>query len=159
MFKMFKTKQTNELCAPVNGTTIALENVPDQVFAQKMMGDGIAFELESNVICAPCDGKIAMVANTLHAVGINADNGAEILIHIGLDTVNLGGKGFTQLVQVGDKVTKGTPMIEVDMDFMKEQNIVLTTPMVITNSADFNFDVEDGEKHVIMGEDKVITFK
>lgn len=159
MFKMFKTKQTKELYAPVTGTTISLEQVPDQVFAQKMMGDGIAFELESNVICAPCDGKIAMVANTLHAVGINADNGAEILIHIGLDTVNLGGKGFTQLVQVGDKVTKGTPMIEVDMDFMKEQNIVLTTPMVITNSADFNFDVEDGEKHVIMGEDKVITFK
>lgn len=159
MLKIFKTKQTKELFSPVEGTTIALENVPDQVFAQKMMGDGIAFELAGNVICAPCDGKIVMVANTLHAVGIHADNGAEILIHIGLDTVNLGGKGFKQLIQVGDKVTKGTPMIEVDMDFMKEHNIVLTTPMVITNSSDFNLHIEDGGKHVIMGEDKVIIFK
>lgn len=159
MFKLFKSKQTKELYAPVTGKTIALENVSDPVFAQKMMGDGIAFSLESNVVCSPCEGTIQMVANTMHAVGIRADNGAEILIHIGLDTVNLQGKGFTQLVQAGEKVAKGTPLIEIDMDFMKEQGMILTTPMVITNSVDFDFVIEAGENRVIMGEDKVLTFK
>lgn len=158
MFWSFKKKQNIGLYAPVNGKTIALEHVPDQVFAQKMMGDGIAFDPESNLICAPCDGVITMLANTLHAVGITAGNGAEILIHIGLDTVNLGGKGFKALVKSGEKVTQGTPLIEVDMEFMKEQNMVLTTPMVVTNSADYKMVVNTLESHVIIRKDEVISF-
>lgn len=156
---MFKRKQTKNLYAPVTGKMIPLEQVPDPVFAQKMMGDGIAFVLEHNIVCSPCDGKVTLIANTLHAVGIRAENGAEILIHIGLDTVNLGGKGFHKLIDAGTKVTKGTPLIEIDMEFMKEHNMVLTTPMVITNSTDFHFEVNVLEKHVIMGEDRVISFK
>ena len=159
MFKLFKTKQVNELYAPATGRMISLENVPDPVFSKKMMGDGVAFELESDVVCAPCDATITLVANTLHAIGMHTANGVEILIHIGLDTVNLGGKGFTQLVNAGEKVTKGTPLIKIDMDYMKEQNMILTTPMVITNSADYELDIENGEQHVMVGEHKVISIK
>lgn len=159
MFKIFKKKEPLILYAPVTGTSIALENVPDPVFAEKMMGDGIAFIPESDTICAPCDGKITMVANTLHAIGITAENGAEILIHIGLDTVNLNGKGFTSLVNVGDKIKLGTPLVKIDMAFMKEHEMVLTTPMVVTNTNELSMVIEEAKSHVIMGESKVITFQ
>lgn len=159
MFKIFKKKEPLILYAPVTGTSIALENVPDPVFAEKMMGDGIAFIPESDTICAPCDGKVTMIANTLHAIGITAENGAEILIHIGLDTVNLNGKGFTSLVNVGDKIKIGTPLVKIDMVFMKEHEMVLTTPMVVTNTNELSMVIEEAKSHVIMGENKVITFQ
>ena len=124
-----------------------------------MMGDGIAFIPESDTICAPCDGKVTMIANTLHAIGITAENGAEILIHIGLDTVNLNGKGFTSLVNVGDKIKIGTPLVKIDMVFMKEHEMVLTTPMVVTNTNELSMVIEEAKSHVIMGESKVITFQ
>lgn len=159
MFKLFK--KTDDICklfAPVNGKTIALENVPDKVFASKMMGDGIGFEYEGNTIYAPCDGKITLVANTLHAVGITSENGAEILIHIGLDTVSLNGKGFKKLINQGDKVKKGTPLIEIDRQFMKEQDINLITPMVVTNAANYEINVIDEGKDVTI-EEEVISCK
>ncbi|WP_448909225.1 PTS sugar transporter subunit IIA [Holdemanella biformis] len=159
MFKLFK--KTDDICklfAPVNGKTIALENVPDKVFASKMMGDGIGFEYEGNTIYAPCDGKITLVANTLHAVGITSENGAEILIHIGLDTVSLNGKGFKKLINQGDKVKKGTPLIEIDRQFMKEQDINLITPMVVTNVANYEINVIDEGKDVTT-EEEVISCK
>lgn len=159
MFKLFK--KTDDICklfAPVNGKTIALENVPDKVFASKMMGDGMGFEYEGNTIYAPCDGKITLVANTLHAVGITSENGAEILIHIGLDTVSLNGKGFKKLINQGDKVKKGTPLIEIDRQFMKEQNINLITPMVVTNAANYEINVIDEGKDVTT-EEEVISCK
>lgn len=156
MFKLFK--KTDDICklfAPVNGKTIALENVPDKVFASKMMGDGIGFEYEGNTIYAPCDGKITLVANTLHAVGITSENGAEILIHIGLDTVSLNGKGFKKLINQGDKVKKGTPLIEIDRQFMKEQDINLITPMVVTNVANYEINVIDEGKDVTTEEEVI----
>lgn len=159
MFKLFK--KTDDICklfAPVNGKTIALENVPDKVFASKMMGDGMGFEYEGNTIYAPCDGKITLVANTLHAVGITSENGAEILIHIGLDTVSLNGKGFKKLINQGDKVKKGTPLIEIDRQFMKEQDINLITPMVVTNVANYEINVIDEGKDVTT-EEEVISCK
>ncbi len=159
MFKLFKkTDDTCKLFAPVNGKTIALENVPDKVFASKMMGEGMGFEYEGNTIYAPCDGKITLVANTLHAIGITSENGAEILIHIGLDTVNLNGNGFKKLINQGDKVKKGTPLIEIDRQFMKEQNINLITPMVVTNAANYEINVIDEGKDVTI-EEEVISCK
>ena len=159
MFKLFK--KTDDICklfAPVNGKTIALENVPDKVFASKMMGDGMGFEYVGNTIYAPCDGKITLVANTLHAVGITSENGAELLIHIGLDTVSLNGKGFKKLINQGDKVKKGTPLIEIDRQFMKEQDINLITPMVVTNAANYEINVIDEGKDVTT-EEEVISCK
>lgn len=159
MFNLFKKKKDNDLYAPVAGETVSLEKVPDKIFADKLMGDGIGFVFEGNTVCAPCDGKISMIANTLHAFGITAANGAEILVHIGLDTVTLEGQGFKAMVSAGEKVKKGTPIIEIDRNILKKKNINLITPMIITNSDEFNFEIENGDMHVIAGESKVITFR
>jgi glucose-specific phosphotransferase system IIA component len=159
MFDIFKKKKDSDLYAPVIGETIALENVPDKMFADKLLGEGIGFKFDGNVVCAPCDGEITMIANTLHAFGITAANGAEILVHIGLDTVELKGQGFKVITEAGKKVKKGTPIIEIDRDLMKQNNVNLITPMIITNSDNFNFDIEKGDKHVIAGESMVIHFR
>ena len=148
MFGIFKKKENITLYAPVTGKTIAITQVPDKVFAEKMMGDGIGFQFEDAIVYAPCDGIITLVAHTSHAVGITAKNGAEILLHIGLDTVNLNGQGLHAFVQTGDKVKKGTPLIEIDR----------ASPMVVSNTSQYKMTIEDTGGHVIMGEDKVISF-
>lgn len=159
MFNIFKKQRDNDLYAPVNGETIALENVPDKMFADKLLGEGIGFKFDGDTVYAPCDGEITMIANTLHAFGITSANGAEILVHIGLNTVELNGKGFKVKVEAGKKVKKGTPIIEIDRDFMKQNNINLITPMIIANSDKFNLDIELGDKQVVAGESRVIHFK
>lgn len=159
MFDMFKRKKDNDLYAPVTGETIKIEDVPDKMFADKLMGDGIAFKFDGNIVCAPCDGEISMIANTFHAFGITAANGAEILVHIGLDTVELNGNGFKEITKAGKKVKKGTPIIEIDRDIMKQNNVNLITPMIITNGDGFNIDIEKGNTQVIAGESRVINFK
>jgi glucose-specific phosphotransferase system IIA component len=159
MFNIFKKQRDNDLYSPVNGETIALENVPDKMFADKLLGEGIAFKFDGDTVYAPCDGEITMIANTLHAFGITSANGAEILVHIGLNTVELNGKGFKVKVEAGKKVKKGTPIIEIDRDFMKQNNINLITPMIIANSDKFNLDIELGDKQVVVGESMVIHFK
>lgn len=135
----FKKKCTGidkKIYSPVNGKCVSIEEVPDKVFASKMMGEGIGFQAEDDMIYAPCDGVITLVADTKHAIGLKADNGAEILIHIGLDTVQLNGKGFHVMVNQNDKVTRGQALVQIDLPFMNENNINLTTPMVITNSSE-----------------------
>lgn len=133
MFGLFKEKEL-ELYSPVCGKIIDLSEVKDQVFAQKMMGDGAAFVLEKGEVCAPCDCEVEMLFPTLHAIGLRAKNGTEILIHIGLDTVNLNGKGFKAFVKQGDRVKRGQKMIEVDLNYLKEKGIDATTPMIITTA-------------------------
>lgn len=135
MLNMFK-KKGSVLTAPVTGTVISLENVPDQVFAKKIMGDGVAFQYDGSTIFSPCDGKVKMIAETKHAIGITDSAGADILIHIGLDTVALNGEGFTVNVSVGDKVSKGQPVISIDRELMEQKKIDLTTPMIITNASE-----------------------
>lgn len=158
MFSFFKKNNKDiKLLAPVTGQVIALENVPDKVFASKIMGDGVAFKFDGDTIFSPCDGKISMIAETSHAFGLELNNKAEILIHIGLDTVNLGGKGFTVLVSEGDKVKTGTPIIKIDRQVMTENNIDLTTPMVITNEHEFS--ILEVNRQVTCGESAVIEFK
>ena len=158
---MFGFKKNKEcvLYSPVNGKTISLEEVPDKMFASKMMGDGIAFELNDVNLYAPCDGELTMVAHTFHAYGFKARNGAEILIHVGLDTVNLNGQGFICVKEKGSKVSVGELIAKVDLDFMKEKGINLITPMVITNSADYKFHCIEPNKVVHAKDDKVIYFE
>ncbi len=141
MFGFFGKKKDVELKAPVNGTMIDLTQVPDKVFASKMMGEGVAFVYDDNIVCAPVDGTITLIPNSLHAIGMTTDIGLEVLVHIGLDTVSLNGKGFKKLANQGDKVKAGTPIIQIDREFMKEKGIDLTTPMVITNSSDYNVEI------------------
>ncbi|MDQ0360471.1 PTS sugar transporter subunit IIA [Breznakia pachnodae] len=147
MLKMFNKKECI-LYSPINGEVIEIETVADKVFSSKMMGEGVGFILNEEFICAPCDGEISVIPSTLHAFGITAKNGAEILVHVGLDTVNLQGEGFKKLVNQGDLVKKGTPVLKVDLELMKRKKIDLTTPMVITNSSDFNIIINDLNKSI-----------
>ncbi len=131
---LFSRKKSG-LHAFANGITVAIENVPDEVFSTKMMGDGIAIIPETGCIYAPAAGKVAMVMEpSNHAVGIELDNGMEILIHIGLETVELQGEGFTPIVRVGDRVEMGDSLIQFDINFLKEKEINPITMLVITDS-------------------------
>lgn len=143
MFGLF-TKKEIEMYAPVKGESIDLSRVNDQVFAQKMMGDGLAFNMEEGLVCAPCDCEVKMLFPTLHAIGLEANN-VEILIHIGMDTVSLNGEGFKAYVKQGDRLKKGQKMIEVDLDLLKEKNIDLCTPMIITSKENIISDRKYGK--------------
>lgn len=121
------------LYAPVDGICIPLDEVNDNVFSSRLMGDGVAFRFQGSQVCAPCDGKVCMIAETKHAFGMILDGGVELLIHIGMDTVNLKGEGFRVLVEENQHVRKGTPVIELDREFLERKGIDLTTPMIVTN--------------------------
>lgn len=131
MFNIFKKKEY--LAAPFAGKVSELKSVPDAAFAQKMLGDGFAITPEENIVKSPCVGEIIQIFSTGHAVGIETKKGLEVLIHIGIDTVKLDGEGFKKLVKNGDQVKIGTPLIEVDLDFIKENSPSIATPVVITN--------------------------
>ncbi len=153
--KLFK-KRKLQIYAPVNGEIVSLEQVPDPVFSQKMMGEGIAIMPEKGNIHAPVEGTVVLVSDTKHAVGLRSDDGTEILIHIGLETVALKGEGFTVLVAAGDKVSMGQALIEVDWDYIREHAKSIITPIVITNSAERNVQLEI-TKEGIMGETVLMT--
>ncbi|HIG0358556.1 TPA: PTS sugar transporter subunit IIA [Clostridium sporogenes] len=160
MFNLFRNRNLdNNLYSPVDGYCIDLDKVEDKVFASKMMGDGVAFVLENDTILSPCDGKIVMIAETKHAIGIMADNGVEILIHVGLDTVNLAGKGFDLLTKQDSVVKRGNPILKVDRSLMKENNINLITPMIITNSKKFKLIKPSLEKKVSASDSVVILLE
>ena len=156
MFHFRKKIIDHHIYAPVNGSSIPLHHVKDPVFAEKLMGDGIAFLWNEEMIYAPCNGKIIVIAATKHAIGIKADNGAEVLLHIGLDTVNLHGKGFTPLKKCGDVIKCGEPIMRVDQSFMKEKQMDLTMPMIITNTNDFTLTIASTNE-VSSGKSVVIT--
>jgi PTS system glucose-specific IIA component len=153
--KLFK-KRKLQIYAPVNGEIVSLEQVPDPVFSQKMMGEGIAIMPDKGNIHAPVEGTVVLVSDTKHAIGLRSDDGTEILIHIGLETVALKGEGFTVLVAAGDKVSVGQALIEVDWDYIREHAKSIITPIVITNSAEKNVQLEI-TKEGIMGETVIMT--
>ncbi len=125
-----------KILSPLNGKAIPIEQVPDDVFAEKIMGDGAAVMPSDGAIYSPVDGTVATVAETLHAYGFTSEDGVELLVHFGLETVALGGKGFTSHVQEGDKVKAGQLVAEADMEFLKAQGINTVTPVVICDGAD-----------------------
>lgn len=119
--------------APVTGIAAELSTAPDEAFAGKMMGDGVVITPTESKVISPVDGQIQFVFDTKHAIGIEAENGLEFLLHIGIDTVQLGGKGFEVLVQAGEHVEKGQPLMELDLDYLKEHAKSLASPLVCTN--------------------------
>lgn len=157
VFKLFK-KEKLQICTPVNGKIIPLEEVPDPVFSQKMMGEGMAVVPTTGNIHAPVDGTIIQIAGTKHAIGILAKDGSEILIHVGLETVALKGEGFKVAVNMGDKVSVGQLLIEVDWEYISAHAKSTITPIVITNSNEsgksYHF---TEEKEGIQGETVIMT--
>lgn len=141
-----------EICAPLDGEVIPLENVNDVIFSKGIVGKGCAIIPDSSVITAPCSGRISALVNSKHAIGLTADNGAEILIHIGLDTVANEGHGFTSLVKIGDRVEKGTKLIEFDQKMLLEKGFDLTTPVIISNPDIFKSITITNHKTVTTGE-------
>ncbi|MFB3164931.1 glucose-specific PTS transporter subunit IIBC [Neobacillus sp. 179-J 1A1 HS] len=140
-----QTARSNEdegFMAPLKGELKPITEVPDQVFAGKMMGDGFAIVPAEGTIVSPVSGKIVNLFPTKHAIGILSDTGREILIHVGIDTVNLKGQGFETLVSENDIVDQGQPLLKVDLDYIKEHATSTITPVVFTNLA-------EGEKVVI----------
>lgn len=117
MLKLFKKKEI--FLAPLSGKLIPLEEVSDPVFAQKMMGDGFAIKPESTNITAPMSGEITVCFPTQHAIGMKTENGVDILLHVGIDTVKLQGEGFHTHVQQGQKVNQGDTLVEVDVELLK----------------------------------------
>jgi len=119
--------------APVTGTLIPLEKVPDEAFSKKMLGDGIAIQAEDGLVVSPVKGRVIHIFPTNHAVGILSCEGLEILIHLGIDTVELKGIGFTRLIQPEAPVEPGTPLIRMDLDIIKSNHRSLISPIIITN--------------------------
>jgi glucose-specific phosphotransferase system IIA component len=119
--------------SPARGKRIDLKDVPDALFANKMIGDGFAVYPESKEICSPVDGKIVHIFDTNHAVGLKTDDGLEVLVHIGIDTVKLKGEGFKRIASIGQKVKVGDILIECDLEYLKENAKSIITPVVITN--------------------------
>ena len=132
MFGFFNKKTDPAVYAPVKGKCIDITEVNDEGFSSKIMGDGVAVIPEESVIKAPADGKLTMIFETGHAFGMEADNGLELLLHIGIDTVNEKGNGFKILKKSGDAVKKGTPVVELELETLKEK-YDMTTMVIVTN--------------------------
>ncbi|WP_078381105.1 PTS sugar transporter subunit IIA [Sutcliffiella halmapala] len=137
--KLFGMKNTEvkpkeeSILAPISGKVTELEAVPDPTFSQKMMGDGLAIIPTEGVVVSPVDGEIVQFFHTKHAIGIRSKTGAEILIHVGLETVAMNGEGFEGHVKEGDKVKAGDKLISFDINLINEKASSTITPIIITN--------------------------
>ncbi len=136
--KMFAKDEGEKLYAPLKGTFLAVQEVPDPTFAEEMLGPGIAIMPTEGKLYAPADGVMTLVFDTLHAVALTTTGGAELLFHIGLDTVKENGAGFTAHVKVDDQVKAGDLLISFDLDALTAKGYNLITPMILTNKGDFS---------------------
>ncbi|GER67536.1 putative phosphotransferase enzyme IIA component YpqE [Weizmannia acidilactici] len=158
MFKLFQKKpQEEHIYAPLKGEAVAIEAVPDPTFAEKMMGDGIAIKPVDGKLVAPFDGEVIQVFPTKHAIGLRGTSGLELLIHIGLETVSLNGKGFEAAVKAGDKVKKGDPLITFNLAFIKEWAADSITSIVITNGEKVKSLEKKTGVEALAGETEIMT--
>ncbi|MGL9737036.1 N-acetylglucosamine-specific PTS transporter subunit IIBC [Serratia sp. (in: enterobacteria)] len=125
------------LVAPVTGEVVALEQVPDEAFASKAVGDGLAIRPTDNIVVSPADGTVVKIFNTNHAFCLETDKGAEIVVHMGIDTVALEGQGFKRLVEEGAEVKAGQPILELDLDYLNANARSMISPVVVSNSDDY----------------------
>jgi len=141
------------IVAPVTGHRKLLSELKDQAFATEALGKGVAIEPEEGKLVAPCDGEITAFFPTGHALGLKTDNGAEILIHVGMDTVKLNGEGFKPFVKQGQKVTKGQLLLEFDINKIRAAGLEATTPIIVTNSFDYSDVVYTDADNIAMNDD------
>jgi len=154
MFNLFKKNKTLNIKAPLKGECINIAQTPDHVFSSKMLGDGIVIKPKEEVIHSPIEGTIEMIFHTNHAIGLKTKDGIEILIHIGIDTVELGGEGFLRIADEGDNVKVGDPLIKFDRKLIIEKGKSDVVIMVVTNGENIKkFNPMLGTK--AMGEDVI----
>ena len=148
-----------ELVSPITGEIVALDAVPDEAFASKAVGDGVAVKPTDKTVVAPAAGTVVKIFNTNHAFCLETENGAEIVVHMGIDTVALGGKGFTRLVEEGAKVVAGQPVLELDLDFLNANARSMISPVVCSNSDDYSALVLQATGHVVAGRRRCMRSK
>ncbi|MGI3002541.1 PTS glucose transporter subunit IIA [Shewanella algae] len=147
-----------QVYAPISGDIVAIEKVPDVVFAEKIVGDGIAIEPKGQFMLAPIDGTIGKIFETNHAFSIESPQGLELFVHFGVGTIELRGKGFKRLAQEGQDVKAGEPILEFDLEFLKDQVNSLLTPVVLANMEDVKY-LEKRQGSVSAGKDVIFTVK
>lgn len=140
--------QPINVLSPLTGKVLPLESTPDQTFADGLLGRGVTFELTDGVVKAPFDGKVSMVTPTNHAIGLTSDEGVEMLIHIGIDTVQLNGKGFELFVKDGDSVKTGDILLTAELETILSNGMSILSPVVITNSSEY-LDVIHTSKQIV----------
>ena len=159
MFGLFKAKK-QLIVSPIDGDIVELENVPDEVFSAKLAGDGLAIIPRSNTFVAPVSGILTKIFSTNHAFSIQTASGLEVLVHIGLDTVELKGEGFKRLAQEGDTVAVGKPIIYADIEFIKSKGKDIVTPIVVNHEKELTITSSDDLKTIREGDSLMeITFK
>jgi len=158
MFDIFK--KNTKVIAPISGKVIALEMVPDPVFSAKVVGDGVAIdELTGDVACAPLDGTVALIFRTNHAFAIKTKEGIELLVHIGIDTVELNGEGFERLVEEGAVVKAGEPIIRFNREIITNSGRSLASPVIITTPDQIGKITISTEGKVTAGQEVVFSYK
>lgn len=144
------------LKSPLEGKIIPIEEVPDPVFADKVVGDGIAIDPTGNLVVAPCDGTIGKIFETNHAFSMETASGVELFVHFGIDTVELKGEGFKRIASEGQVVKTGDPVIEVDLTLLREKAKSVITPLVISNMDDVER-LEKGAGNATLGVTDAVT--
>lgn len=160
--KLFGSKDAKavdvEIYAPLSGEIVNIEDVPDVVFSEKIVGDGIAIRPNGNKIVAPVDGVVGKIFETNHAFSMESKEGVELFVHFGIDTVELKGEGFTRIAQEGQSVKRGDVIIEFDLALLEQKAKSVLTPVVISNMDEIsNIEKKSGE--VIAGESVVLVLK
>lgn len=155
---IFGNERKKAVLAVADGMALPLDDVPDAAFAGRMLGEGFAVEPSSGSFYSPVSGVVESIADTRHAYSIGSDDGLDILVHIGIDTVKLGGRGFESLVKVGDRVRQGDPLARADLELIRAEGLPTITPVLITDpDAICSLDLSLGE--VKGGESAVLRYK
>ena len=152
-------KTVAALVSPVTGEVVAIEQVPDEAFASKAVGDGVAVKPTEKTVVSPAAGTIVKIFNTNHAFCLETENGAEIVVHMGIDTVALNGQGFTRLVEEGAEVVAGQPILEMDLDFLNANARSMISPVVCSNIDDFSGLVIQAKGQVVAGQTPLYEIK
>lgn len=158
MFELIKKQKEMAVYAPMSGTAVALSQVPDEAFSEKILGDGAAIIPESGAIYSPVDGEIIDITDTKHAFCITTNDGTELLLHIGIDTVQLKGEGFDVKIVSGDKVKTGTKIAEVDLEILRKNGINPHTPLILTEPQNYKI-TQVHEGTVAGGRDVLFLYK